>query len=114
MKQYARLLAKLDSYTEENGKTLLDNSAILYANELSDGKAHSFIDLPFIVAGSAAGYFKQGEYVKLAEPGNNKVAPHNRLLTTLVNAMGVPLERFGTTDPAAQTAQAGQYESLLA
>jgi Protein of unknown function (DUF1552) len=114
MKQYARLLAKLDSYTEENGKTLLDNSAILYANELSDGKAHSFIDLPFIVAGSAAGYFKQGEYVKLAEPGNNKVAPHNRLLTTLVNAMGVPLERFGTTDPAAQTAQAGQYEALLA
>jgi Protein of unknown function (DUF1552) len=114
MKHYARLLAKLDSYTEENGKTILDNSAILYANELSDGKLHSFLDLPFIIAGSAGGYFKQGEYVKLAEPGDNKVAPHNRLLTTLVNAMGVPLDRFGTTDPAAQTAQSGQYEALLA
>jgi hypothetical protein len=28
MGKYARLLAKLDSYTEENGKTILDNSAI--------------------------------------------------------------------------------------
>lgn len=114
MKQYARLLAKLDSYTEENGKTILDNSAILYANELSDGKAHSFMDLPFIIAGSAGGYFKQGQYVKLAESNDNKAAPHNKLLTTLVNAMGVQLDRFGTTDAKATTAQSGQYEQLLA
>jgi hypothetical protein len=114
MGKYARLLAKLDSYTEENGKTILDNSAILYANELADGKGHSFMDLPFVIAGSAGGYFQQGQYIKLAEPGDTKAAPHNRLLTTLVNAMGVPLDRFGTTDQAAQTMQSGQYESLLA
>jgi hypothetical protein len=112
--KYARLLTKLDSYTEEDGKTLLDNSAVLYANELADGKAHSFMDLPFVIAGSAGGYFKQGQYVKLAEPGDTKLAPHNRLLTTLVNALGVPLERFGTADAAAQTMQSGQYEPLLA
>jgi hypothetical protein len=52
--------------------------------------------------------------VKLAEPGDNEGAPHNRLLTTLVNALGVPIDRFGTTDAAAQTMQAGQYEALLA
>jgi hypothetical protein len=114
MSKYARLLAKLDSYVEENGKTLLDNSAILYANELSDGKAHSFLDLPFIIAGSAGGYFKQGEYVRLAEPGDNESAPHNRLLTTLANAMGIPLDRFGTSDAAAQTMQPGQYDMLIA
>ncbi len=114
MGRYARLLAKLDSYTEENGRTILDNSAILYANELSDGKDHSYMDLPFIIAGSAGGYLKPGQYVKLAEPKDNRTAPHNRLLTTLVNAMGVPLDRFGTTDEAAQTMQPGQYEALLA
>jgi hypothetical protein len=112
--KYARLLAKLDSYVEEDGKTILDNSAILYANELADGKSHSFMDLPFIIAGSAGGYLKQGQYVKLAEPGDTEAAPHNRLLTTLVNALGVPLDRFGTTDTAAQTLQPGQYEALLA
>ncbi len=95
-------------------KTILDNSAILYANELSDGKAHSYIDLPFIIAGSAGGHFQQGQYVRLAQPGDSKSAPHNRLLTTLVNALGVSLDRFGTLDEAAQTMQSGQYEALLA
>ncbi len=99
---------------EKNGTTILDNSAILYANELSDGKAHDFKDLPFIIAGSAGGYFKQGEYVQLAAPGNDDAAPHNKLLTTLANAVGIPLDRFGTTDSAAQTMQSGQYEQLLA
>ncbi len=113
MTKYAYLLKKLDGYTEENGKTLLDNSAILYTNELSDGKAHNFMDLPYVVAGSAGGYFKQGQSVRLG-PADNKSAPHNRLLTTLINALGVPLDRFGTTDSAAQTMQAGQYEALLA
>jgi len=111
---YAYLLAKLDGYTEENGKTLLDNCAILYANELSDGKAHSFLDLPFILAGSAGGYLKQGQYVQLGEPGSNEQAPHNKLLTTLVNAMDIPLDRFGTSDSAAETMQPGQYDALRA
>ncbi len=114
MSKYARLLARLDSYTEENGKSVLDNSAILYANELANGRLHSYMDLPFVIAGSAGGYLKQAEYVKLAEPGNTDVAPHNRLLTTLANAAGVTLERFGTADSAAQTMQPGQYEPLLA
>lgn len=114
MNKFARLLSKLDGYVEENGQTILDNSAILYANELSDGKAHSFLDLPFIIAGSAGGYFKQGQYIKLADSNDNRSAPHNKLLTTLANAVGVPLERFGTTDSAAQTMQSGQYEELLA
>ncbi len=111
---YAYLLTKLDGYAEENGKTLLDNCAILYANELSDGKAHSFMDLPFVIAGSAGGYLKQGQYVELAKPGSNEGAPHNKLLTTLVNAMDIPLERFGTADPAAQTMLPGQYDALRA
>jgi hypothetical protein len=115
-KMFARLLTTLDGYTEEGGRTVLENSAILYANELSDGKAHSFMDLPFIVAGSAGGYFKQGQYIELGEAGgsDNDKAPHNKLLTTLVNSMGIAMERFGTDDSAAETMQPGQYEQLLA
>src|SRR5262249_35393464 len=91
--KYAPLLQRLDSYTEANGKTVLDNSVVLYTNDLSDGRAHSFMDLPYILAGSAGGYFKQGQYILLGD-GNSlgsddQKAPHNKLLNTIVNAMGI-------------------------
>lgn len=102
--QYAYLLGKLDGYTEGD-KTLLDNSAVVWMNELSDGKGHDFMDLPYVIAGSAGGYLKQGQYVKVV-PGtnthNDTDAPHNQLLTTLINATGArkpdgsPYDNFGT------------------
>jgi hypothetical protein len=114
---FARLLDRLQSYTEEDGKSVLDNSIILYTNELSDGKGHSFIDLPYILAGSAGGYFKQGEYVLLGEgtSWDDTVAPHNKLLNTLQNAMGIASDWFGTPEGSGgETMQGGVYEQLLA
>lgn len=115
----ARLLQRLDSYVEANGKTVLDNSVVLYTNELSDGKAHSFMDLPYILAGSAGGYLKQGEYVRLGREsnpgGDDSVAPHNKLLNTLVNAMGIQSEWFGAAEgEGGESMQGGVYEALLA
>ncbi len=113
--KFARLLDRLESYTEENGSTLLDNSVILHTNELSDGKGHSYLDLPYILAGSAAGYFKQGEYVELASGGFSEDAPHNKLLNTIVNAMGIESDWFGVPEgQGGETMQGGIYESLLA
>lgn len=116
-RKFARLLERLDSYTEEDGQTVLDNSVILYSNELSDGKGHSFMDLPYILAGSAGGYFKQGEYVLLGEGTSydDSIAPHNRLLNTIVNAMGIASDWFGTDEGSGgETMQPGVYEQLLA
>jgi len=116
--KFARLLSKLDSYVEAGGRTVLDNSVIMYTNELSNGRAHSFMDLPYILAGSAGGYFKQGEYVRLGREqnpgGDDQVAPHNKLLNTIVNAMGIQSEWFGAAQSAGPTLQGGQYEALLA
>lgn len=113
-KRYARLLQRLDSYVEADGKTVLDNSAILYSNELSDGKAHSFIDLPYILAGSAGGALRQGEYVRLAEARSDQAAPHNKLLNTLINVMGVQSDWFGLPQgEGGDTMQGGVYEALL-
>ncbi|MEY4545063.1 MAG: hypothetical protein RL685_1258 [Pseudomonadota bacterium] len=116
--QFARLLTKLDSYQEAGGRTVLDNSVILYTNELSDGKAHSFMDLPYILAGSAGGYFKQGQYVLLGAAQNTKaddnVAPHNKLLNTVVNGMGIPSDWFGAAEGSGGgSMQGGVYEGLL-
>jgi hypothetical protein len=116
--RFARLLARLDGYTEANGKTALDNSVILYTNELSDGKGHSFMDLPYILAGSAGGFFKQNAYVKLGADNprsDDQRAPHNKLLNTLVNAMGVPSQWFGVAEGGGgETMQGGVYDDLLA
>ena len=75
-----------------DGKTVLDNSVIMYTNELSDGKGHSYTDLPYILAGSCGGYFKQGQYVLMEDPEywDPSIAPHNVLLNTIV-----PRPRFG-------------------
>jgi uncharacterized protein DUF1552 len=114
----ARLLQKLDSVVEANGRTVLDNSVIMYTNELSNGRAHSFMDLPYILAGSAGGFFKQGEYVRLGRAqnpsGDDQVAPHNKLLNTLVNAMGIQSDWFGAPEGAGATMQGGVYDALRA
>jgi hypothetical protein len=118
--KFARLLERLESYVEEDGSTLLDNSLILYTNELSDGKGHSYMDLPYILAGSAGGVFKQGEYVRVAsegfgDGGFDEDAPHNKLLNTIVNAMGIESDWFGVPEgQGGETMQGGVYEQLLA
>jgi hypothetical protein len=110
-----RLLQKLDAYVEADGRTVLDNSAILYTNEMSDGKLHSFMDLPYIIAGSAGGRFRQGLYYPLGPEGQtDRSAPHNRLLNTIVNALGVPSAWFGLPEgAAAPTMQGGVYDALF-
>ncbi len=111
MTQYKYLLDKLNAYTEAGGMTVLDNSAVLYANELSDGLEHNFMDMPFVIAGSAGGYLKQGQYLKVTRQQNTKQstdAPHNKLLTTLINAMGVPATNFGAFG------EAGEFTELKA
>ncbi len=114
----ARLLSRLDSYMEDGGKTALDNSVILYSNELADGKAHSYTDLPYILCGSCGDYFKQGQYLLLGEDGNayeDKLAPHNKLLNTIVNAMGIESDWFGVAEGmGGSTMQAGVFDALLA
>jgi hypothetical protein len=115
-RKYARLLERLDTYVEANGRTVLDNSAIVYANEMSDGKLHSFMDLPFIIAGSAGGRFRQNLYYPLGPEGQTDAsAPHNRLLNTIVNVMGVESDWFGLPEGmGGATMQGGIYEQLLA
>ena len=63
-KYYAQLFAyfvgRLDSVSEGTGKTVLDNTATVWFQEMSDGNSHNLNNLPILQAGSAGGYFKQG------------------------------------------------------
>lgn len=118
--EYVYLLDKLNAY-EEGERTLLDNSVVMWINELSDGKAHDFRDIPCVIAGSGGGQLKQGQYVNVSKVENalnayipDLDAPHNKLLTTIANAMGAkdsdggPLKRFGDPNYGA----AGEFTEL--
>ena len=114
-RKFARLLEKLSAYMEADGRSVLDNSAILYTNEMSDGKLHSFMDLPYIIAGSAAGRFRQNLYFPLGPEGQrDDTAPHNKLLNTILNVMGVQSDWFGRPEGmGGATMQGGVYSELL-
>jgi hypothetical protein len=115
--KYARLLSRLESYTEADGKTVLDNSVVLYTNELSDGLDHSFMNMPYILAGSGGGALKQGQHLLLGDGSDWDVekAPHNKLLNTIINVMGIESDWFGAApEEGGETMQSGTYEELLA
>jgi hypothetical protein len=91
--QLAYLLGKLASYPEGDG-TLLDNTVVLWCNEVGKGNNHEHRDLPFLLAGSCGGYFATGRFVDY-QAGGAAGHPHNDLLVSLANAMGTADTTFG-------------------
>jgi hypothetical protein len=88
MEQLAYLLGKLESIPEGDG-TMLDNTVVLLGSEISAGNSHSHMDAPFLIAGSAAGYFGTNRRLDFGE------VPHNDLLVSLLQSMGLPDTTFG-------------------
>ena len=58
--KFAKLVGMLDGIKNGDGSTLLDNTATVWFNEMSDGNAHNLNNLPIIQAGGCGGYFKTG------------------------------------------------------
>jgi len=94
--QLAYLLGKLDSY-QEGERTLLDNTVVLWCNEVGKGNNHAHRDLPFLLAGSCGGQLRTGRFVDYQANGAAG-HPHNNLLVSLARAMGGSDTTFG--DPA--------------
>ncbi len=84
----AYLLAALRAVPEGEG-TLLDNTTVLWSNELSIGNVHSLRDMHWLLAGSCGGAFSTGRLNRYA--GDS----HTNLLISIANAMGSPIHTFG-------------------
>jgi hypothetical protein len=84
------LVNKMNSITESNGLTMLDNSIVHFATS-SANFAHSNTNLPTLLFGSAGGFLKTGLNVDY----NNRDASkpygilHNQYLTNIMTAMGL-------------------------
>jgi len=87
------LLAKRLSETPEPGGqgSLLDNTTIVWTNELGKGNSHTRDDIPFVMVGGGLG-FDTGRAMKFDS------VPHNRLLMTIAQAMGQETKSFGNPD----------------
>lgn len=84
---FAYLLDKLDSIPEGTG-TVLDNSLVLYAKPIGTQK-HGPYPLLYLLAGGAGGALQTGRYLSFDK------RPHNDLLTSIANLMGIDDEKFG-------------------
>ena len=86
-------LAKRLAETPEpgGGGSLLDNTLIMWTNELGKGNSHTLDNIPFVLVGNGLD-FKMGRSIKF------KKLPHNRLLLSLAHGMGHDLKRFGNPD----------------
>jgi Protein of unknown function (DUF1552) len=78
------LLDKLAAYQLPQG-TLLDSGMAIWVNDLGNGPAHGANNCPVVVAGSAGGVLRQGEYVRLGGDDRN----HGRVLNTIGSAAGL-------------------------
>jgi len=78
--KFANLVGMLDRIPEGDG-TVLDNTATVWFNEMSDGNAHNLNNAPIIQAGGAGGYFKTGWIINLdpAAPGTADLSNGNSM-----------------------------------
>jgi hypothetical protein len=86
-------LAKRLAETPEPGGsgTLLDNTLIVWTNELGKGNSHTLDNIPLVMVGGGLD-FRMGRSLKYPK------LPHNRLLLALAHALGHELKSFGNPD----------------
>jgi hypothetical protein len=87
--QLAYLIGALEAIPEDDG-TVFDNTVILWTNEQAKGNNHDRTDMPYVLAGSAGGYFDTGRYLNIGEQTG-----HNKLLVSLLHAMDIDEDEFG-------------------
>ena len=90
--EIAYLLDRLSSTPEPGGEgSLLDNTLVVWVNELGKGNSHTLDNIPVVMVGGGFG-FTMGRSLKLESTA------HNRLHLALAHAVGHRLETFGNKE----------------
>jgi len=85
---FAKFLGDLKSH-QENGSSLLTNTAVLFGSNLGNASSHDWRNLPIILAG---GGYSHGSYVAHDSQDNT---PLSNLFVPLAQRMGVSIDQFG-------------------
>lgn len=89
--QVRYLLDALAAVPEGDG-TLLDNTLVVWGNELSRGNSHGNHPVPFVLAGGAGVGLQGGRYLTYDR------VPHNRMLVSICQMLGHDVDTFGDND----------------
>lgn len=87
--EIAHLVERLQTTPEPSGEgTMLDNTVVVWTNELGKGNSHTLDNIPFVLIGGGLG-FRTGRSL------DYKRTPHNRLLLALAHGFGHEIDVFG-------------------
>ncbi len=91
--ELAYLLKKLSDTPEPGADgSMLDNTLVVWINELGKGNTHTLDNIPFVLfGGEKATGFQMGHRLNV-----EKNTPHNRLWLAIAHAMGHRIDTFGT------------------
>lgn len=93
--RFAYLLDRLAATPDADGRSVLDNTVIIWGSELGRAWDHDISNVPFLFAGSTD-ILRGGRYLS-----GSKLS-HNRVLVTAMHAMGLTeTEQFGSLDQGA-------------
>ncbi|MHC4879311.1 MAG: DUF1552 domain-containing protein [Planctomycetota bacterium] len=94
--QFAYLASRLDSMPEGDG-TVLDNSCLLWVNNMWSGSRHDSTKVPLLTAGGLGGTIQTGRVLDYNGKGddNRKLCS---LYLSIMNRMGVTIDNFGDAD----------------
>ena len=96
MQQFTYLVQRLKQI-DEGGQSLLDNSMLMFASNLYDGDLHGADQMPIVLAGKAGGAMKTGRILDFLDKGNENRRACS-LYLSMMDRMGVQVDRFGDTD----------------
>lgn len=104
MDQLAKFLKEMKSIDTGSG-TLLDQVGLIATSDVSDGQAHSGNNMPIVIGGSCNGKLKTGLHI-------NGGAQHtNKLLLSMIRAMGVNQSSLGVDGRGKQSQGLSEIES---
>ena len=90
MEAFARFLEKLDAIKDVDGRSVLDNSMIVYGCGNGDGNRHNHDNLPVVLAGGGGGTLSPGRFLQLDS------TPMSNLFLGMLDRVGVRDQpRFG-------------------
>lgn len=90
MKSFGNLLGSLKD-KKEQGRSLLDNSMVLFGSNLGNANSHDWRNLPILLAG---GDFKHGQHVGFDRENN---IPLCNLFVSMLQKAGIDTEQFGSS-----------------
>lgn len=89
MASFGRFLGQLQSFSQPDGSTLLDNTMCLIGSGLGNASSHSNKNLPLLLAG---GGFKHGQHLAYGEAGAK--VPATNLYLSMLQRFGVEIDSY--------------------